>query len=109
MRLSGRCFGGQNNSTRQLEVTPRPQYDLWHIANIIDLYNIVNMTTLYIVRYCEGIGIFTDLSKKEAEIVGNIRIAVTPGEDAFGLTYDQLEKIASTTGRIDSVSLPVND
>ena len=67
------------------------------------------MTTLFVIQHGEGLKIFTSLDNSEAKIVGDVRLVLDPGEGAFGLDYDDLAQIASTTGKIDSQSLPAND
>ena len=49
------------------------------------------------------------MDKNEAKIVGDVHLILVQGERAFGLDYDDLGQIASTTGKIDSQYLPAND
>lgn len=68
------------------------------------------MATLFVVDHDhDGIVIFSRLAPDEAEVVGNVNLAVKPGEEAMGLSYAEWATIAGTTGRINSDFLPGNE
>ena len=68
------------------------------------------MATLFVVDHDhDGIFVFSRLAPGEAEVVGDVSLAVRPGEEAMGLTYSEWSKIAETTGRINSEFLPGNE
>ena len=68
------------------------------------------MTTLFVVNLDhDGIAIFSRLAPGEVNVVGDVSLAVRPGEEAMGLSYSEWANIADTRGRIDSGSLPENE